>query len=312
MSNYPSYSSYEDPTSPTTKHYTIFPYRTADYNSAIFTENGEIYFIPNNQTTVLVRDTSSNIYDATTLTLTNENEKWKSGVLAPNGKIYCAPSMGNSYLIIDTQNDIIDTTSIVIEDAVPEVEIKWCSNCLTPNGKIYSTPVNETRILILDTNTEQFTTLLIQNGGYFSSFYVSSINKIFSPPGNISSNQSVLVADLNEDIIDTTSIILKGNYYESIVSGVDGRLYCAPFTLPLVSGSIGIISPQTNITDSTSLPLPNGSSSDPYNFRYRGLMSSPDNFLYYMPGSQTLVIVIDPIRKTVLSKKIGNTFYDSI
>lgn len=291
------------------------PYKTPDYNCSILGPNGKFYFIPCCQTSIMIDNQYTNVTDTTTLILPSGSgidSKWKSGVLAPNGKIYCPPSKATTFLILDPIENTMDTTSIIIPD-LNGTNIKWTTSCITPDGIIYSIPTNETRILIVNTftNIYDLTSISINNDGKYSSCcYAPSVNKIYAPPGDTTLT-NVLSIDTTTNICDTTSISLSGKY-ESIVLGCNDKLYCAPFTLPLISSSLGIIDPADNTTDSTSLLLPNGSLSANYSYPHRGLMSSPDNFIYYMPGSQTIVIVINPLNNKVDSTSLlGINFYQT-
>lgn len=292
----------------------FIPYRTVGYSCGILCPDGNIFFIPKNQTTLLKENIYTRIEDNTTVVLTEEeasNNGWETAVLAPNGKIYCPPSQSTSFLIIDPTTNELDTTTIVIP-GLSDIDTKWAGSCITPNGKMYCTPVNETRVLVVDTNTNVYdlTTFVLDRGGYYSCCYVPNFNRIYSPPGRLSTT-NILTINLNTDTADTTSVKLSG-VYESIVLATNGRLYCAPFTLPVVSGSIGIIIPSaiSTTTNSTTLLLPNGNASLNYNYYYRGLMSSPDGNVYYMPGSSTMVIVIRTSLNRLDSTSLGSKFYE--
>jgi hypothetical protein len=234
-------------------------------------------------------------------------------VLAPNGKIYCPPSNATSFLIIDPETDTIDTSSILIPGLDGSVDLKWGGSCMGPNGMMYCTPVNDTRVLIVDTNTDTYdlTSFILDRGGYYSCCYAPSVNKIYAPPGNTTSGNILTIRLDSPQSVDTTSVQLRG-MYESIALANNGSLYCAPFTLPVIPGPIGIITPSAGnaTTNSTSLILPAGNASLNYNYYHRGLMASPDGNVYYMPGSQTMVIIVNPVTRRLDSTSLGIKFYE--
>ena len=292
----------------------FIPYRTSSYNCGILAPNGNIYFIPNSQTTILRVNPCIGQCDNTSMVLSEDvstSSGWKSGILAPNGSIYCPPSGATSFLIINTNTNELDTTTIEIPN-LSTVDLKWGGSCIAPNGKIYCTPVNETRVLVVDTNTNTYdlTTFTLDRGGYHCCCYSPSSNKVIAPPGNISTT-NILIIDLNTNNADTTSTKLVGTY-ESIDLATNGRMYCAPFTLPVVRGPIGIItlSSTSVITNSTTLLLPAGNATLIYNYYYRGITASPDGNLYYMPGSNTMVIVVNTLTNRLDSTSLGGKFYE--
>jgi len=177
---------------------------------------------------------------------------------------------------------------------------------------MYSIPINETKILIVDTNSNTYdlTSFSISSAGYYNCCYASNVNKIYAPPGNSSlSGSNVLIIDLDTNVCDTTSISITGNYESITYFPGNQKIYCAPFTLPLISGSIGIIN-TNGTTDTSSILLPAGSSSANYGFYLRGLVQSADT-IYYLPGSPTMVISINPFTNIVNSSVLGIKFYQT-
>ena len=76
---------------------------TGKWSDTVLSQNGKIYLVPNDSSTVGIIDSSIlNTINTTSILGLTGTGKWSDGVLAPNGKIYCIPFDSNLFLVIKT------------------------------------------------------------------------------------------------------------------------------------------------------------------------------------------------------------------
>jgi hypothetical protein len=175
---------------------------TTKWVGCILAPNGKIYFIPRNETYVLIVDPNTNTIDTTSITGLNGTDKWAGGVLAPNGKIYCSPYNSTNVLIIDPVNNTADTTTI---SGLSSSTIKWYGGVLGANGKIYFIPFGSKNVLIVDpTNNSVDSTTLSFSG-------ISNINFAY---GVLAPNKSIyaFTYGYNDNLAISSVLILPPTY----------------------------------------------------------------------------------------------------
>jgi DNA-binding beta-propeller fold protein YncE len=108
------------------------------YNGAVFSPNGNIYFIPNDISNVLIYNT---ITDKVMLNhITDVSGSYKGGILSNvNGYIYCIPSNTDKLLIIDPNTNTINEKQL--NDTVD-----YLGGVINTDGNIYCIPHNTLKI----------------------------------------------------------------------------------------------------------------------------------------------------------------------
>ncbi|MCK9557023.1 MAG: DUF2341 domain-containing protein [Candidatus Cloacimonetes bacterium] len=105
---------------------------TAKWAGCTLAENGSIYGIPFNSTTVLKIDPATDV-GITFGNLNSDTSKWYGGVLAENGSIYGIPYNSSTILKIDTATDTITTFGDI-------TGTRYAGGVLAANGMIYGMP----------------------------------------------------------------------------------------------------------------------------------------------------------------------------
>ena len=148
------------------------------YNGAVTDKSGNVFCIPQNQTTVVKIDCS---VEPATLSTLDFGATWStayyiSGTVHPNGNIYLAPLQSGDFLELDPVNE----TSSTFSTGKGTGQL-YCQGALTgADGKIYGVPYNGSTVLRLDPDTgtvdEPFT------HGQGSGAYIGGVA---APNGNI-------------------------------------------------------------------------------------------------------------------------------
>jgi len=176
-----------------------------------------------------------------------------SSVLSPNGKIYAPPISTTFILIIDPILNSFDTTSILFNFEGR----KYSSSNLAPNGKIYCIPNSETRILIIDPmlNSIDTTSIVVSGMTTDSAKWHSSITNssgiLYGMPRN---ETRVLIINTNTNTASTIMITQDSatENHNACSLAPNGKIYSPPF---FGSSHVLIIDTQTNICDTTSMPV---------------------------------------------------------
>jgi hypothetical protein len=125
------------------------------WRGGVLAQNGKIYGIPENSTSVLYIDPITNTVDITTVNVVSGsslsgNAKWVGGVLAPNGKIYGIPSSASNFCLIDPITNTVDTTTVTISSG-SNLGGTHEGGVLAPNGNVYGMPTSSSNVLVIKT-----------------------------------------------------------------------------------------------------------------------------------------------------------------
>ena len=133
--------------------------------------DGRIFCTPVSGNFLLIIDTSTNTFDATTITFADAaGDGWFGSALAPNGLIYSTPFLHDAVLVVDPATNAADDAAIPLPTTTTTTtttSLKWSSALLTAGGKIVGVPYHADSVLLIDpeTNTADTTTLPALSAG---------------------------------------------------------------------------------------------------------------------------------------------------
>ena len=120
------------------------------WQGGVLAQNGNIYCMPENSTSILVIYTSPTdpLYGTVSYistSLTTAGNKYAGGTLAPNGKIYAFPSSNPTHLLVlDPSNNSVSLTSLGATFSG-----SFWGSVLAPNGKVYGVPAMSGQLGVL-------------------------------------------------------------------------------------------------------------------------------------------------------------------
>ncbi|MEC7181456.1 MAG: hypothetical protein VXW15_01990, partial [Bdellovibrionota bacterium] len=135
------------------------------YGRGVMGPGGKIYVMPENNTHILVINTTN---DSVSTLGSSLSGTYSGGVFAPNGKIYSIPRTAENILEIDVTNQTVTTLLSGDSDLTlsNSMTIKWEGGILATNGKIYTIPYKADRVLEIDPKA---------NGSFNSNIPLSSV-----------------------------------------------------------------------------------------------------------------------------------------
>jgi len=289
----------------------------------VLANNGKIYGIPANSTSILIIDPVLNFPSVSITGLPADDNKWNGGVLAKNGKIYGIPANSTSILIIDPETNTADTTTIT---GLSADSGKWQGGVLAPNGQIFGIPFNREFLLIIDPETNLLNEVPISsqilnesdtssdmnvlNGGW-SGGVLAPNGMIYGIPFN---SRVILVINPNEPnamtyiSLDTSLYGGTTTKYSKWAGGVlapSGMIYGIPLS-ENSQGNVLKIDPINEITSTINIAgLPVDTK-----FNWYGGLLAPDGKIYGIPYDSTSVLIINPDNDTTNIINIQGIFPD--
>ena len=267
-----------------------------------------------------------NYYNTTSITLTTGSTFSSDyiGVLAPSGKIYGISSATQNVGILDPVQKTFDTTSVsIVSGSTFNVFNGVFGGVLAPNGKMYCIPSNMRAVCVIDPDTNTYDTTLVSltTGSTFSQPVRNWFGNVLAPNGKIYGipwrGSSVAVLDPATNTMDTTSITLTtGSTFAPGVEkwgngvlGMNGKIYCVPRNATY----IGVIDPEAQTIDTTSISLTSGSTFFAGGSQWQGGALAPNGKIYLAPRDAGAVGVIDPVANTfdttLVTTASGSTMY---
>jgi len=188
------------------------------YYGFVLANNGMMYGIPYQATTILKLDPST---DTVSTVGSFTNPSLGGGALAPNGMIYCVPRFGTYILKIDPSTDTLSTIG-----SFPSSE-KWEGAVCGMNGRIYGFPSNSSSYIEINPDDDTYREIPSIESDCFSGSLAPN-GKFYSPTEN-SSN----VIEFDSRLLTTRQIQMTGpnqvNNWWGLVMGQNGWLYGAPY-----------------------------------------------------------------------------------
>jgi hypothetical protein len=208
-----------------------------------------------------------------------------SSIKTPNSKF----NLINERVKYGTDGGInVDSGTLVVNSSNNRVGI----NTLNPTSTFdVSGSIKSTSTIDYSNSTGNNTQILteVNNQNLWSySGYDFNANNIFP-------QQSV---DISAIVLNDTTSTYK---YAGGVLAPNGKIYC----IPLVANNVGIIDPNTNTIDTTTIPTATGG-------KYLGGVLAPNGKIYCIPGSATNVGIIDPVTNTIDTTTISMTRYPDL
>lgn len=144
--------------------------REGKYNGGVIGNDGFLYLIPYNSSSVCkinLSDNSISFFGSFTF------QTHLGGCLAENNCIYQAPVSGNSFRRINLTTNIIGTFGNLGSGS-----FRWANGCNSLDGRIFFPPLVGTTVLILNPVNETFTQIPVTGGGGYA-------NLQLAPNGNL-------------------------------------------------------------------------------------------------------------------------------